>query len=126
MITRIAKRDKLWNILSPITSTSTKPETDWDKPSEDRQERLMYILTMSIWPNLYDVLINFQEPTALWDSMYWSFKNANDSKKFDLKNHFGLIVFSKALGVENYFSQFCQILAELSPIGVLIDDPDLV
>jgi len=85
----------------------------------------MYILTMSIKPTLLSQLTKFQEPKSLWDSLYRSFEIDNDSRKFDLKNRLALILFSENSGVQTYFSQFKQTLAQLSAIGVKIEDSDL-
>lgn len=86
----------------------------------------MYIITMSIKPTLLSQLTEFQEPKLLWESLCRSFEVGNDSRKFDLKNRLGLIPFNENAGVEAYFSQFKQTLAQLSAIGVKIDDSDLV
>jgi len=58
--------------------------------------------------------------------LYRLFEIDNDNHKFDLKNRLALIPFSKNARVEVYFSQFKQTLAQLSAIGVKIDDSDLV
>jgi hypothetical protein len=86
----------------------------------------MYIINMSIKPSLLAQLTEYQEPTLLWNFLCQSFEVDNDSRKFDLKNRLSLIPFSKSARVENYFSQFRQNLAQLSAIGVKIDDADLV
>jgi len=58
--------------------------------------------------------------------LYQSFEVDNDNRKFELKNHLAFLSFSESSGVETYFSQFRQNLAQLSAIGVRIDDTDLV
>lgn len=126
LITRMAKWDKLCDIQSnPTVSTFTKgnrPNTkdfDAEKSSEDRLERLMYILIMFIRPSLLSLLINYQNPKELGDFLHILFENAHDNRKFDLKNRLSLIVFSDGLGIENYFFQFRHILVELSASGTL-------
>ena len=138
MITRIAKKEKLWSILfgSPATSSkkpleSADPKTPSDpkesEESEDeRFERLMYIMSMSIKPSLLVQLTEYQERRSLWNFLCHSFEVDNDSRKFDLKNRLAMLSFSKTTGVEAYFSQFRQNLAQLSAIRVKIDDADLV
>lgn len=136
MITRVAKREKLWYILSGPSSSSTTPPTVTSAPPVDRKleeesedekhERLMYIISMSIKPSLLAQLTEFQEPRPLWNHLCHTFEVDNDSRKFELKNRLALIQFSEASGVENYFSQFRQNLAQLSAIGVKVDDTDLV
>jgi len=58
--------------------------------------------------------------------LYQSSEVDNDSRKFELKNRLALLSFIESSGVETYFSQFRQNLAQLSAIGVKVDDIDLV
>jgi len=106
---------------TPSTIASLVQESE-----EDNVERLMYIISMSIKPSHLAQLTEYQEPRLLWNFLCQSFEVDNDSRKFKLKNRLTLLSFSESSRVEAYFSQFRQNLAQLSAIGVKIDDTDLV
>ena len=104
MITQIAKKEKLWSIMSGSHATSSKKpadptnlETTDPKTSEEsedeRVERLMYIMSMSIKPSLLAQLTEYQEQRAMWNFLCHSFEVDNDSRKFDLKNRLALLSF---------------------------------
>lgn len=66
MITRIAKQDELWDVLSLSTVSTSKKgkrsnskDLDVEESSDDRLERLMYTLKISIKPNLLVVLTDY-------------------------------------------------------------------
>jgi len=65
MITRIAKKEKLWSILSQdpgSTSAISKSPLETKQPDEsdkEKVERLMYIMSMSIKPSLLSQLTEY-------------------------------------------------------------------
>lgn len=102
MITRIVKLKKLWDLLSPSLHTSLQNKKDSRDSniddSENRAERLMLILTMSIRPSMLAVLTDYHEPKRLREFLKGSFENVDDNRKCDLKNRLQPIPFSKNLG----------------------------
>jgi hypothetical protein len=85
MITRIAKKEKLWSILSSPPSTSSDPAEGKKEPDEtkdERVDRLMYIMSMSIKTSLLAQLTEYQDPKLLWTFLCASFEVDNDSKNF--------------------------------------------
>jgi len=65
MITHIAKKEKLWSILSQelaSTSSTSKSSSETKQPNEsdeEKVERLMYIMSMSIKPSLLSQLTEY-------------------------------------------------------------------
>jgi len=59
IITRVAKREKLWYILSSSSSSSTSEKKPDEDSEVEKHERLMYIMSMSIKSSFLAQLTKF-------------------------------------------------------------------
>ncbi len=87
---------------------------------------MLYIMTWSIKSGLFEELIDFDNPKELWNFLKTNFEIFDDSRKFHLRNKFGLIMMTEESTFEQYFSKFKSVLAQLLALRVKILDANLV
>jgi hypothetical protein len=100
MITQAANNEGLWFILevNPNKGKGAAPSN-----MDEKKESLLYIMTQSI-TRLLEQLTNFDDPKELWNFLKIKFEISNDSRKFHLRNKFGLITMIEESTFEQYFS----------------------
>jgi hypothetical protein len=93
---------------------------------DEKKESLLYIMTRSIKSRLLEELIDFDNPKELWNFLKTNFEISDDSRKFHLRNKFGLITMTEESTFEKYFSRFKSVLAQLLALGVKVLNANFV
>lgn len=107
-ITKIVKKEKLWNLFSSFTIVTLSwnkrdPKNSNSEDFEHKAEQLILILTMSIKSTLLVVLTNYINLKYLWDFLKEFFENVDKNKNIGPKNNLRLIVFSKNSTIKYIF-----------------------
>ena len=107
-------------------ASGSKEKKVVDLEEDEKKERLMYVLMLSICKEVLRKLTNHVKPRTLWQDLKRKYEASSNSGKYELQNRLERLKMTEDMSFENYFGDMNSLASQLEAIGALIPNADLI